>query len=174
VSWAQSGSGRPSELTGTEFNLEIGETPANLTGAPRIATTVNGTLPAPTLRWREGDRVTLRVTNRLREDTSIHWHGIILPTEMDGVPGLSFPGIAPGETFTYQFDVRQSGTYWYHSHSGFQEQTGLYGAIVIDPKRPDPVRADRDYVVLLSDWTDEDPMSVFRKLKVMPDYYNYI
>lgn len=173
-SWAQAGAARQSVLSGTEFNLEIGESPANFTGAPRIATTVNGMLPAPTLRWREGDRVTLRVTNRLREDTSIHWHGIILPTGMDGVPGLSFPGIAPGETFTYQFDVGQSGTYWYHSHSGFQEQTGLYGAIVIDPKRPDPVRADRDYVVLLSDWTDEDPMSVFRKLKVMPDYYNYI
>nr|WP_315528721.1 copper resistance system multicopper oxidase [uncultured Achromobacter sp.] len=172
--WAQAGAGRQSVLSGTEFNLEIGESPANFTGAPRIATTVNGMLPAPTLRWREGDRVTLRVTNRLSEDTSIHWHGIILPTGMDGVPGLSFPGIAPGETFTYQFDVGQSGTYWYHSHSGFQEQTGLYGAIVIDPKRPDPVRADRDYVVLLSDWTDEDPMSVFRKLKVMPDYYNYI
>ncbi|MBO1015844.1 copper resistance system multicopper oxidase [Achromobacter sp. SD115] len=173
-SWAQAAPARQSVLSGTEFDLEIGESPANFTGAPRIATTVNGMLPAPTLRWREGDRVTLRVTNRLREDTSIHWHGIILPTGMDGVPGLSFPGIAPGETFTYQFDVGQSGTYWYHSHSGFQEQTGLYGAIVIDPKRPDPVRADRDYVVLLSDWTDEDPMSVFRKLKVMPDYYNYI
>lgn len=160
-------------LSGTEFNLEIAQTPANLTGAPRMATTVNGMLPAPTLRWREGDTVTLRVTNRLPEDTSIHWHGILLPTNMDGVPGLSFPGIRPGETFTYRFDVRQNGTYWYHSHSGFQEQTGLYGAIVIDPQRPEPISADRDYVVLLSDWTDEDPMSVFRKLKVMPDYYNY-
>lgn len=160
-------------LSGTEFNLEIAQTPANLTGAPRMATTVNGMLPAPTLRWREGDTVTLRVTNRLSEDTSIHWHGILLPTNMDGVPGLSFPGIRPGETFTYRFDVRQNGTYWYHSHSGFQEQTGLYGAIVIDPQRPEPISADRDYVVLLSDWTDEDPMSVFRKLKVMPDYYNY-
>lgn len=172
--WALSRSDQTTVLSGTEFNLEIGESPANFTGATRIATTVNGQLPAPTLRWREGDNITLRVTNRLKEDTSIHWHGILLPTEMDGVPGLSFPGIRPGETFTYQFEVRQSGTYWYHSHSGFQEQTGLYGAIVIDPKRPDPVRADRDYVVLLSDWTDEDPMSVFRKLKVMPDYYNHI
>jgi len=160
-------------LSGTDFHLEIAETPANFTGAPRMATTVNGMLPAPTLRWREGDTVTLRVTNRLKEDTSIHWHGILLPTGMDGVPGLSFPGIRPGETFNYRFEVRQSGTYWYHSHSGFQEQTGLYGAIVIDPKRPDPVSADREHVVLLSDWTDEDPMSVFRKLKVMPDYYNY-
>ncbi|CUK14233.1 copper resistance system multicopper oxidase [Achromobacter xylosoxidans] len=162
----------PAELRGTEFHLEIGETPVNYTGAARIATTVNGQVPAPLLRWREGDTVTLRVTNRLREQTSIHWHGILLPTEMDGVPGLSFPGIDPGQTFTYRFDVRQSGTYWYHSHSGFQEQTGLYGAIVIDPKRPDPIAADRDYTVLLSDWTDEDPMRVFDKLKAMPDYYN--
>ncbi len=172
--WAAANASQNSVLSGTDFKLEIAQTPANLTGAPRMATTVNGTLPAPTLRWQEGDTVTLRVTNRLKEDTSIHWHGILLPTGMDGVPGLSFPGIRPGETFDYQFQVRQSGTYWYHSHSGFQEQTGLYGAIVIDPERPDPVSADRDHVVLLSDWTDEDPMNVFRKLKVMPDYYNYI
>ncbi|MGN6661209.1 MAG: copper resistance system multicopper oxidase, partial [Achromobacter mucicolens] len=117
---------------------------------------------------------TLHVTNRLREQTSLHWHGILLPTGMDGVPGLSFPGIDPGQTFTYRFDVRQSGTYWYHSHSGFQEQTGLYGAIVIDPRHRDPIASDRDYTVLLSDWTDEDPMRVFDKLKVMPDYYNRI
>ncbi|MBO1114377.1 copper resistance system multicopper oxidase [Bordetella petrii] len=172
--WAAAQAAQGAVLSGTEFNLDIAQTAANLTGAPRMATTVNGMLPAPTLRWREGDAVTLRVTNRLEEDTSIHWHGILLPTAMDGVPGLSFPGIRPGQTFTYQFQVRQSGTYWYHSHSGFQEQTGLYGAIVIDPKYPDPVSADRDYVVLLSDWTDEDPMSLFRKLKVMPDYYNHI
>ncbi|AZS77781.1 copper resistance system multicopper oxidase [Achromobacter spanius] len=172
--WAAANASQNSVLSGTDFKLEIAQTPANLTGAPRMATTVNGTLPAPTLRWQEGDTVTLRVTNRLKEDTSIHWHGILLPTGMDGVPGLSFPGIRPGETFDYQFQVRQSGTYWYHSHSGFQEQTGLYGAIVIDPERPDPVSADREHVVLLSDWTDEDPMNVFRKLKVMPDYYNYI
>ncbi|CFM23759.1 copper resitance protein [Bordetella pertussis] len=171
---ARRGAAQPEVLSGTEFNLEIGRTPANFTGAARMATTVNGSIPAPILRWREGDTVTLRVTNRLDEDTSIHWHGILLPTGMDGVPGLSFPGIRPGETFTYRFQVRQSGTYWYHSHSGFQEQTGLYGAIVIEPRRADPVRAERDHVVLLSDWTDEDPMSVFRKLKVMPDYYNYI
>lgn len=162
------------ELRGTEFHLEIGETPVNFTGAARVATTVNGQVPAPLLRWREGDAVTLHVTNRLREQTSIHWHGILLPTEMDGVPGLSFPGIDPGQTFTYRFDVRQSGTYWYHSHSGFQEQTGLYGAIVIEPRRRDPIASDRDYTVLLSDWTDEDPMRVFNKLKVMPDYYNRI
>lgn len=162
------------ELRGSEFHLEIGETPVNFTGAARIGTTVNGQLPAPLLRWREGDTVTLHVTNRLREQTSIHWHGILLPTEMDGVPGLSFPGIDPGQTFTYRFAVRQSGTYWYHSHSGFQEQTGLYGAIVIDPRRRDPIASDRDYTVLLSDWTDEDPMRLFNKLKVMPEYYNRI
>ena len=112
-------------LSGTEFDLTIAETMVNFTGRPRMATTVNGSLPAPTLRLREGDTVTIRVTNRLRESTSIHWHGIIIPYQMDGVPGLSFNGIAPGETFTYRFTVRQSGSYWYHSHSGMQEQTGL-------------------------------------------------
>ena len=161
-------------LSGTEFDLTIAETPVNFTGAPRMATTVNGSIPAPTLRWREGDTVTLRVTNRMGVPTSIHWHGMILPYRMDGVPGVSFPGIAPGETFTYRFKVRQSGSYWYHSHSGFQEQTGLYGAIIIDPRDGDPIRADRDYIVHLSDWTDEDPLTVFAKLKKHSDYYNFI
>jgi FtsP/CotA-like multicopper oxidase with cupredoxin domain len=115
-------------LRGTQFDLVVEEQSINLTGATRMATTINGTFPAPTLVWREGDTVTIRVTNRLREDTSIHWHGIILPFEMDGVPGLSFQGIAPGTTFTYQFTVQQSGTYWYHSHSGDQKVTGMYGA----------------------------------------------
>jgi len=160
-------------LTGTEFNLTIAETPVNFTGAPRMATTVNGSIPAPTLRWREGDTVTLRVTNRLAEETSIHWHGILPPYQMDGVPGMSFKGIAPGETFIYRFKVQQSGTYWYHSHSGMQEQTGLYGAIIVDPAGGDPIRVDRDYVVQLSDWTDEDPMRVFDKLKNQGDYYNF-
>jgi len=160
-------------LTGTEFDLTIAETSVNFTGAQRVATTVNGSIPAPTLRWREGDTVTLRVTNRLAEETSIHWHGILPPYQMDGVPGISFKGIAPGETFTYRFKVQQSGTYWYHSHSGMQEQTGLYGAIIIDPVGADPIRADRDYVVQLSDWTDEDPMRVFDKLKNQSDYYNF-
>ena len=166
-------SSRASDLTGTEFDLVIAETPVNFTGKPRIATTINGSIPAPTLHWREGDTVTIRVTNRLREATSIHWHGIILPYNMDGVPGVSFKGIAPGETFTYQFKVQQSGTYWYHSHSGFQEMTGMYGAIVITPKESDPIQADRDYVVHLSDWTDENPMRVFHKLKIQSDYYNF-
>ena len=112
-------------LSGTEFNLEIAETPVNFTGMPQMATSINGSIPGPTLYWREGDTVTIRVTNRLRESTSIHWHGMILPYQMDGVPGISFPGIAPGETFTYRFTVKQHGTYWYHSHSGFQEMTGV-------------------------------------------------
>jgi len=172
--WAALDKPRGATLSGNEFDLVISETLVNLTGAPRMAITVNGTLPAPTLHWREGETVTLRVTNRLKEDTSIHWHGILLPTGMDGVPGLSFAGIRPGETFTYRFEVRQSGTYWYHSHSGFQEQVGLYGAIVIEPRQDDAAMVDRDHVVLLSDWTDEDPMSVFRKLKARPDYYNAI
>ncbi|OWT65559.1 copper resistance system multicopper oxidase [Candidimonas nitroreducens] len=165
--------GSAAVLSGTEFNLEIGESPVNFTGNPRMATTVNGSLPAPTLRWREGDTVTIRVRNRLKEATSIHWHGIILPFQMDGVPGISFTGIAPGETFTYRFKVQQSGTYWYHSHSGMQEATGVYGAIIIDPAQSNPIRADREYVVQLSDWTDEDPMRVLAKLKMQGDYYNY-
>jgi len=160
-------------LTGTEFNLTIAQTPVNFTGVQRMATTVNGSIPAPILRWREGDTVTLHVTNHLAEETSIHWHGILLPYQMDGVPGISFKGIAPGETFTYHFKVQQSGTYWYHSHSGMQEQTGLYGSIIIDPAGTESIQADRDYVVQLSDWTDEDPMTVFAKLKKQSDYYNF-
>ena len=162
-------------LTGTEFDLTIGETVVNFTGTPRIGTLVNGSLPAPILRWKEGDTVTMRVTNRLPETSSIHWHGIILPSAMDGVPHIAdgFNGIAPGETFTYRFQVRQSGTYWYHSHSGFQEQTGLYGPIIIDPREPEPFTYDRDYVVMLSDWTDEDPTVVYAKLKKLSHYYNF-
>ncbi len=165
----------PETLRGTDFNLTIGEQAVNFTGAARIGTTVNGSLPAPILRWREGDTVTLRVTNLLRETSSIHWHGIILPSAMDGVPDIAtgFKGIKPGETFTYRFPVTQSGTYWYHSHSGFQEQTGLYGSIIIDPREPEPFTYDRDYVVMLSDWTDEDPTNVYAKLKKLSHYYNF-
>lgn len=160
-------------LRGNRFDLSIGQQQVNFTGATRLATTINGSLPAPILRWREGEEVTLRVTNHLDVATSIHWHGIILPPGMDGVPGISFPGIAPGETFSYRFRVQQSGTYWYHSHSGFQEQTGLYGAIVIDPKDKEPIHYDRDYVVQLSDWSDEDPNAVYAKLKKLSHYYNF-
>ena len=160
-------------LQGADFDLAIGERAADLTGAPRIATVVNGSLPAPTLRWREGDTVTMRVRNELAEPTSIHWHGLVLPANMDGVPGLSFHGIAPGETFTYRFPVRQNGTYWYHSHSAFQEQTGLYGALVIEPREPEPFAYDREHVVLLSDWTDRDPLALYRLLKRHSDYFNF-
>ena len=161
------------ELSGTEFHLSINKTAVNITGNPRVATAVNSMLAGPTLRWREGERVTLHVTNNLDVDSSIHWHGIILPYEMDGVPGISFEGIKPGETFTYSFDVVQSGTYWYHSHSGFQEQSGVYGAIIIDPKEKDPFEYDREYVVALSDYSDEKPANIYRKLKLSADYYNF-
>lgn len=161
-----------SSLSGSRFNLNIGHLPVNFTGKNRQAMSINGSVPAPVLRWKEGDRVTLDVRNNLAEDSSIHWHGIILPTDMDGVPGLSFAGIKPGETFKYQFDVKQSGTYWYHSHSKFQEQVGMYGAIVIEPKEPAPYRYDRDYVVMLSDWSDEEPADIYANLKKMPHIYN--
>jgi CopA family copper-resistance protein len=160
-------------LSGSQFDLTIGEAAANITGRPRTALTINGSLPGPLLRWREGDTVTLRVANTLDEETSIHWHGILLPANMDGVPGLSFQGIHPGEAYTYRFTVRQSGTYWYHSHSGFQEQQGVYGPLVIDPRDPDPIEFDREHVVMLTDWTDEDPRRVFAKLKKQSDYYNF-
>ena len=160
-------------LSGTEFDLVIEQKAVNFTGKKRLATTINGSIPAPTLRWRRGDTVTLRVTNRLREPTSIHWHGIILPFEMDGVPGISFPGIAPGETFTYRFKVQQTGSYWYHSHSGQQEQLGMYGALIIDDANSGTGNSMRDHAVVLSDWTDENPERVFHKLKVHADYFNF-
>jgi len=163
----------PPVLRGTQFDLNIGYQTVNFTGTERQATGINGSIPCPTLYWREGERVTLRVTNHLAHTSSIHWHGILVPTNMDGVPGLSFDGIPPGETFEYQFDVNQSGTFWYHSHSRFQEQTGIYGAIVIEPKDPDPVSYDREHVVVLSDWSDEAPEDIYAKLKKMSDYYNF-
>jgi CopA family copper-resistance protein len=172
--WALAAEDQPPVLSGADFDLTIDRTLLNFTGAPRHALTVNGTVPAPLLRWREGDTVTLRVSNRLRDEhTSIHWHGIVLPANMDGVPGLSFRGIGPGETYQYHFKVRQAGTYWYHSHSGFQEQKGLYGPLVIEPREPEPFSYDRDYVVMLSDWTDTDGEHILRKLKKQSDYYNF-
>ena len=164
---------RPSVLTGPDFDLTIDETPVNYTGRPRVATAVNAQVPAPVLRMRQGDLVTIRVTNRLAARTSIHWHGFILPADMDGVPGVSFPGIAPGETFTYRFKVNQSGTYWYHAHSEFQEQTGLYGPIIIERAGGERHASDREHVILLSDWTDEDPQHLFAILKRRSDYFNY-
>lgn len=170
---ARQGQTGATELTGTDFRLTLDSASVNLTGRRRPATLVNGSLPAPTLRWREGDTVTLAVTNQLAETSSIHWHGLLLPFQMDGVPGLSFDGIPPGETFTYRFPVKQNGTYWYHSHSGFQEQSGLYGAIVIDPAEPEPHPVDRDYVMVLSDWSDESPDHIYATLKKLSHYYNF-
>ena len=160
-------------LRGTKFNLTIAPQQVNFTGKVRTATAVNGHVPGPILRWREGDTVSLKVTNHLAESSSIHWHGIILPNAMDGVPGINFAGIEPGEYYQYRFDVRQSGTYWYHSHSGFQEQTGLYGPIIVDPLEPEPFAYDREHVVMLSDWSDENPNTIYAHLKKMSDYYNF-
>ncbi len=154
-------------------DLVIGEQTVNFTGRPRKAVTVNRSLPAPVLRFREGDTVVLRVTNHLTEDTSIHWHGILLPANMDGVPGFSFHGIPPGQTFTYEFPLKQSGTYWYHSHSGMQEAIGLYGALVIEPREPEAFRVDREHVIVLSDWSDENPHRILENLKKQGTYYNY-
>ncbi len=170
--WALTSAGQPTVLSGTEFELTIDCMTVDFTGKRRTAMAINGSIPGPLLRWREGDTVTLRVRNRLPHDTSIHWHGILLPANMDGVPGFSFAGIAPDGMYEYHFKVVQSGTYWYHSHSGFQEQLGVYGALIIDPKEPEPFSYDRDYVVFLSDWTDESPARVLAKLKKRSDYYN--
>jgi len=160
-------------LAGTHFDLTIDTIPVNFTGRPSHATAVNCFTPGPTLRWREGDTVTISLINRLKHPASIHWHGVRVPADMDGVPGLSFAGVPPGETFEYRFPVRQNGTYWYHSHSGFQEQTGLIGAVIIDSRDRDPIEFDREYVVLLSDWTDANPETIFANLKEQSDYYNY-
>ena len=177
--WPRFGAAAAPVLTGTDFDLSIGESPVNFTGRTRIGVAVNGSVPAPTLRWREGTTVELRVRNALPPDsihgrqTSIHWHGILLPANMDGVPGMSFDGIGPGETYRYRFDLRQSGTYWYHSHSGFQEQAGLYGALIVDAAEPEPFDYQRDHVVLLSDWTDLAPADLYARLKKMPGHDNY-
>jgi len=162
-------------LAGKYFKLDIGESRVNFSGAARPAITVNNSLPAPTLRFREGDTVTLDVSNRLpgQTQTSLHWHGILLPANMDGVPGMSFDGIYPGQTYRYQFKLRQSGTYWYHSHSLHQEQAGLYGALIIDPINPAPYTFNREHVILLSDWTDLTPAALFARLKKMPSHDNY-
>ncbi|CAA0088846.1 Copper resistance protein A [Zhongshania aliphaticivorans] len=164
---------QPEVLSGNHFELTIGYASVNFTGQQAIATTVNGSVPGPILRWKEGETVSVRVYNHLHHDSSIHWHGLILPSGMDGVPGLSFDGIKPGEYFDYTFLVKQNGSYWYHSHSGFQEQTGVYGAIIIEPANPDPVSYDRDYVIQLSDWSDKSPEKIFKTLKKRSDYYNF-
>ncbi len=162
-----------SELRGKTIDLRIAESPFLISELTGMAKTINGTLPGPLIRLKEGDNVTLNVTNRLMEDTSIHWHGLLLPPDMDGVPGVSSGGIKPASTFTYRYPIRQSGTYWYHSHSGLQEQSGVYGPLIIDPIEPEPFHYERDYVVVLSDWTFESPESVFANLKKQSDYYNF-
>ncbi|MGH6781262.1 MAG: copper resistance system multicopper oxidase [Sphingomonadaceae bacterium] len=174
--WAQSGTpgltpDMPT-LSGEEIALKVGHSAFTVGGRTGHAITINGTLPAPLIRLKEGQKVRLAVTNTLDEDTSIHWHGLILPFQMDGVPGVSFPGIRPRETFTYEFPIKQSGTYWYHSHSGLQEQMGHYGPIVIDPADADPVAYDREHVIVLSDWSFLHPHELFRKMKAQGGYFN--
>ncbi|MBU1326351.1 MAG: copper resistance system multicopper oxidase [Alphaproteobacteria bacterium] len=174
--WAQTGSpGLRADLptlTGPNVDLTIGHSPFTVNGRTATATTINGVLPAPLLRLREGQNVRLSVTNTLDEDTSIHWHGILLPFHMDGVPGVSFPGIRPRETFVYEFPLIQSGTFWYHSHSGLQEALGHYGPIVVDPAGADPVAYDREHVLVLSDWSFMNPHEILDKLKKSPGYFN--
>ena len=159
-------------LIGPNIDLTVGHSPFTLGGRTGHAFTVNGLLPAPLLRMREGQNVRLSVTNTLDEDTSIHWHGLLLPFQMDGVPGISFPGIRPRETFVYEFPIKQSGTYWYHSHSGMQEAMGHFGPIVIDPAGVDPVAYDREHVLVLSDWSFLHPHEILNKLKKSPGYFN--
>jgi CopA family copper-resistance protein len=163
----------PAALRGSHFDLVIHSMAVNFTGHRAWATAVNGSVPGPTLRWREGDTITLAVTNRLKTSASIHWHGVRVPAPMDGVPGLSYPGIAPSETFVYRIPVKQSGTYWYHSHSRFQEQTGLLGALILERSDKDPIESDREHVVMLTDWTDTNPETLFSNLKQQSDYYNF-
>ncbi len=155
------------------YDLTIAETTINVSGTQRTALGINGTVPGPTLRFKEGEDLVLKVTNSLDVDSSIHWHGLIVPTREDGVPGISFDGIKPGTTHTYRFPAQQSGTYWYHSHSGLQEQSGVYGSIIIEPQGREPFRYDRDYVVVLSDWHDTRPEKILANLKKQSDYYNY-
>jgi CopA family copper-resistance protein len=159
-------------LSGTDIQLELSQIPINITGRAMTATAINGQVPGPILRLREGDTVTLSVTNRLPFTSSIHWHGLRVPSPMDGVPGFSYGGIAPGQTFVYRFPLRQSGTYWFHAH-GPEEQTGVYGSMVIEPKGGFAQPFDRDYVVVLSDWSDESPLKIISNLKFQSDYYNY-
>ena len=159
-------------LTGKDIDLTVADGLREVADRRGLGVAVNGTVPGPLLRLKEGDEVTLRVTNRLHQDTSIHWHGLLLPFQFDGVPGVSFPGIKPGETFTYRFPLRQSGTYWYHSHSGLQEQSGHYGPLIIDPAEPDPIRSDREFVLLLSEFTALDPHKIFDRLRTGEGYFN--
>ncbi|WP_323760347.1 copper resistance system multicopper oxidase, partial [Immundisolibacter sp.] len=176
--WARSPTGvagavRPPAAGAVQFDLTVARQRIDIAGATAWAHTLNGTVPGPLIELHEGREALLRIHNRLDEDASIHWHGILLPFELDGVPGVTFPGIRPGETFEARFPVRQAGTYWYHSHSGLQEQTGVYGPLVIHPAGGYAEATGRDYVVMLSDWTFEDPMAVLARLKKQSHYYNF-
>lgn len=172
--WARSGTRDTAPvLSGSNIELSVAQKHLTIAGRAAHAITVNGSTPAPLIRLKEHDTVQLTVHNHLSEDTSIHWHGLLVPFQMDGVPGISFPGIAPGASFTYSFPVRQSGTYWYHSHSGMQEAMGLYGPIIIDPAEHDPVAYDREHVILLADWSFVHPHVLLRRLKQQGGYYNY-
>lgn len=171
--WAQPVSAGLPRLTGEDIHLRVARDTLVVDGKPARAISINGTVPAPLLRLQQGQKLRLTVENALDEDTSLHWHGLIVPFQMDGVPGVSFPGIKPGERFTYSFPIEQAGTYWYHSHSGLQEWMGHYGPIVIDPAGADPAPYDRDHVILLSDQSFTHPARILRNLKVEPGYYNF-
>ena len=175
--WARSGTpGIAADmptLYGENIALTIADSRFTVGGRSAHAVTINGTVPAPLIRLREGENVRIAVTNTLAEDTSIHWHGVLLPFQMDGVPGVSFPGIRPGETFVYEYPVRHAGTFWYHSHSGLQEQIGHYGPLIFDPAGPDPVAYDREHVIVLSDWTFLHPHRIMQKLKKEATYFNF-
>ncbi|MBD8549852.1 MULTISPECIES: copper resistance system multicopper oxidase [unclassified Sphingomonas] len=160
-------------LSGTDIALTVAHLTRTIDGTRSHAIGINGTSPAPLIRLKQGQQVRLSVTNSLDEETSIHWHGLLVPFQMDGVPGISFPGIPARTTFTYDFPVVQAGTYWYHSHSGLQEQMGHYGPIVIDPAGADPIVSDREHVIVLSDHSPLHPHAIFRKLKLQGGYFNY-
>ena len=175
--WAQSvshglASKGSNTLTGNDIRLTVGNTMFDVDGRQGHAIAINGTIPAPLVRLKEGERVRLTVENHLDEDTSIHWHGLIVPFEMDGVPGVSFPGIKARSTFTYEFPLKQAGTYWYHSHSGLQEQIGHYGPLIIDPAGPDPIASDREHVIVLSDWSFLHPHMIFTRMKQEGGFFN--
>ena len=174
--WARSGTpglaAPMATVSGENIALSIGHAMIGVGGREGHAIGINGGTPGPVIRLKEGQKVRLAVTNTLAEESSIHWHGMLVPFQMDGVPGVSFPGIESGATYSYEFDVRQSGTYWYHSHSGMQEAMGLYGAIVVDPAGPDPVAYDREHVILLADWSFTHPHTLLRKLKAQGGYFN--
>lgn len=162
-----------SRRPGQPIDLFIADQKINFDGRTANAMTISGSLPGPVLRLKEGEEAVIRVTNRLKETSSIHWHGLLVPQDMDGVPGVSFAGIKPNETFVYKFPVKQYGTYWFHSHSGGQELLGVYAPMIIDPFQPDPFKYDRDYIVMLSDFSFESPMRLISNLKTLGNYYNF-